>query len=296
MIQVIPSRKQLNATNRSVRTAFTLIELLVVIAIIAILAAILFPVFARARENARRSSCQSNLKQIGLGMMQYTQDYDEKLPINAIVNMHAASSAQMPCLPPVAEQQWCYQGNNAGGATPTLTTSWMNKINPYTKSTQIYYCPSGPANTVSEWDSRGGPCGLARNDPKAAWSYSANDNVMPLFETTQFNATCGSNTSPTSGASLAKINRAAEIILMGEHGQYDRSQLSNSGNIAPSEGGNYGTNPAWRHLDTANFLYVDGHVKARTWGQMGNPTNNGTNTFFQNALGCASFTSTGNCL
>jgi prepilin-type N-terminal cleavage/methylation domain-containing protein len=62
------------------KRAFTLIELLVVIAIIAILAAILFPVFARARENARRSSCQSNLKQIGLGVLQYTQDYDETLP------------------------------------------------------------------------------------------------------------------------------------------------------------------------------------------------------------------------
>jgi len=60
--------------------AFTLIELLVVIAIIAILAAILFPVFARARENARRASCQSNLKQIALGAFMYRQDYDEKLP------------------------------------------------------------------------------------------------------------------------------------------------------------------------------------------------------------------------
>src|SRR5690606_29481911 len=61
-------------------TGFTLIELLVVIAIIAILASILFPVFARARENARRASCLSNLKQIGLGIIQYTQDYDERYP------------------------------------------------------------------------------------------------------------------------------------------------------------------------------------------------------------------------
>src|SRR5476649_2802466 len=72
-------------TRRAERTqhagAFTLIELLVVIAIIAILAAILFPVFARARENARRASCQSNLKQIGLGITQYCQDYDERMPI-----------------------------------------------------------------------------------------------------------------------------------------------------------------------------------------------------------------------
>jgi prepilin-type N-terminal cleavage/methylation domain-containing protein/prepilin-type processing-associated H-X9-DG protein len=65
---------------RAGKKAFTLIELLVVIAIIAILAAILFPVFGRARENARRSACQSNLKQIGIGVMQYTQDYDETMP------------------------------------------------------------------------------------------------------------------------------------------------------------------------------------------------------------------------
>ncbi len=66
---------------KKAKSAFTLIELLVVIAIIAILAAILFPVFARARENARRSSCTSNLKQIGLGIIQYAQDYDEKYPV-----------------------------------------------------------------------------------------------------------------------------------------------------------------------------------------------------------------------
>lgn len=96
-----------NAKNR----AFTLIELLVVIAIIAILAAILFPVFARARENARRASCSSNLKQIALGIMQYTQDYDEKFP-----------------------QFW-------GGSAPN-PYGWADEIQPYLKSTQIFQCPS----------------------------------------------------------------------------------------------------------------------------------------------------------
>src|SRR6185312_8425918 len=67
-------------TDYKFKKGFTLIELLVTIAIIAVLAAILFPVFARARENARRASCMSNLKQMGLGIMQYVQDYDETYP------------------------------------------------------------------------------------------------------------------------------------------------------------------------------------------------------------------------
>ncbi len=87
---------------------FTLIELLVVIAIIAILAAILFPVFARARENARKANCASNLKQIGLGFQQYMQDYDECL-------VHYS-------LP--------------------LVGGWTNALSPYLKNTGIYGCPS----------------------------------------------------------------------------------------------------------------------------------------------------------
>ena len=101
----VPSRKK----------GFTLIELLVVIAIIALLAAILFPVFARARENARKSSCLNNLKQIGLGLAQYTQDYDENL-IRA----------------------W-YVNNQA---TDTTYYKWMDAIYPYVKSEQIFKCPS----------------------------------------------------------------------------------------------------------------------------------------------------------
>ena len=99
------------------KSAFTLIELLVVIAIIAILAAILFPVFARARENARRSSCQSNLKQIGLGFMQYTQDYDEKFPLRH----HDPSSNS--------------------SALANSTGAWV-QLQPYIKSQQVYQCPS----------------------------------------------------------------------------------------------------------------------------------------------------------
>lgn len=107
----------MNNLNRSGhnRRAFTLIELLVVIAIIAILAAILFPVFARARENARRSSCQSNLKQIGLGIAQYTQDYDEKYP-------------------PLR------------GGSPSVI--WNERLEPYMKSTQVFACPSNTRKTI----------------------------------------------------------------------------------------------------------------------------------------------------
>lgn len=99
-------------SSQGKRSGFTLIELLVVIAIIAILASILFPVFARAREQARRTSCLSNLKQIGLGLMQYTQDYDERMPFAN------------------------YDANNGAGFW------WMDAIEPYVKSTQIYTCPS----------------------------------------------------------------------------------------------------------------------------------------------------------
>ena len=95
-------------TSASKRSAFTLIELLVVIAIIAILAAILFPVFARARENARRASCTSNLKQIGLGVIQYQQDYDETMP----------------------------RIDYGEG------TKWMDITQPYLKSAQVFSCPS----------------------------------------------------------------------------------------------------------------------------------------------------------
>jgi prepilin-type N-terminal cleavage/methylation domain-containing protein/prepilin-type processing-associated H-X9-DG protein len=100
------------------RIGFTLIELLVVIAIIAILAAILFPVFAKAREKARQTSCLSNLKQLVLGVLQYAQDYDEVFP---------------------GPGYWqTYAGDDNG----PLGRPWMPKILPYVKNVQVYICPS----------------------------------------------------------------------------------------------------------------------------------------------------------
>ena len=95
------------------RKGFTLIELLVVIAIIAILAAILFPVFAKAREKARQTSCLSNLKQIGTSVMMYVQDYDELYPLDT----STGSASQIP-------------------------GTWPNRVMPYVKNTQLFKCPS----------------------------------------------------------------------------------------------------------------------------------------------------------
>ena len=122
------------------KKGFTLIELLVVIAIIAILAAILFPVFARAREKARQNSCLSNTKQIGLGIMMYAQDYDEH---------YNHYRHELP-------------GNTAFYWQPTTTYEGM--IGPYVKNKQIFTCPSASSLAYSYgwnynylgWPSRGG--------------------------------------------------------------------------------------------------------------------------------------------
>jgi len=114
------------------KNGFTLIELLVVIAIIAILAAILFPVFARARENARRSSCMSNLKQVGLGMMMYTQDYDEHLPGRNTMTGHGVGYN-------------CSSGTAGCVLLYDIINNRPYMLEPYVKNRQIFICPSRDA-------------------------------------------------------------------------------------------------------------------------------------------------------
>lgn len=126
-------RQTTKITNRK-RRGFTLIELLVVIAIISILAAILFPVFARARENARRASCMSNGKQIGLGLLMYVQDYDERYPSYVRVGVAGALGPEIT------------RGNTGG-----IYYAWHQLIHPYIKNTQVFNCPSStaPATTYT---------------------------------------------------------------------------------------------------------------------------------------------------
>jgi len=124
------------------RAGFTLIELLVVIAIIAILAAILFPVFARAREKARQTSCLSNLKQLALGFMMYAQDYDESI-----------RGARLPL------------------------DGWTGAVLPYTKNEQIFNCPSW--NGTGAWIPRGTACGGCGSWAQVYWGGYTYANQAP---------------------------------------------------------------------------------------------------------------------
>jgi len=115
------------SSPKTTHRGFTLIELLVVIAIITILAAILFPVFGRARENARRASCMNNQKQIGLAVLQYVQDFDEHYPLQAATAGHPSA----------------YGDDGVRVSTPPGTgKSVADKLAPYLKSTQVWRCPS----------------------------------------------------------------------------------------------------------------------------------------------------------
>jgi prepilin-type N-terminal cleavage/methylation domain-containing protein/prepilin-type processing-associated H-X9-DG protein len=222
--------------KRHAKRGFTLIELLVVIAIIAILAAILFPVFARARENARRSACQSNLKQIGLGLLQYLQDYDEKSP-----------------------GIWAGP-NGGGGASDANNWKWMDAIYPYVKSTQIFDCPS-KSNSIANYEFKNG----------TKWgSYAGN---IAYWSATKYNPPQTApfshlHSDPTyfSLVSQAMFEAPATTLWVTDGGGDYDLQWGDSGShptIAAGSPRTYNNGRiVERHLETSSVLYCDGHVKS----------------------------------
>ncbi|RYX85515.1 DUF1559 domain-containing protein [bacterium] len=229
-----------NQTLTYKASAFTLIELLVVIAIIAILASILFPVFARARENARRSSCMSNQKQLGLGLLQYTQDYDEKYPAGLA------------------------NGNNWKGI------GWAGMINPYVKSAQVFSCPNDLNGSVPV-GATFRPISYAFNQQLGAANLASIDEVARMVMLTEIQV--GYNVNLAQGAETGDYKSPADfgdnlIWLDGGNNMNCCGTVLNgitsgqrTGKFFDGQQTNASTANVPRHFDGANYLLADGHVK-----------------------------------
>ena len=221
--------------GRSDTQAFTLIELLVVIAIISILAAILFPVFAKVREKARQTSCLSNGKQIGLALMQYIQDYDEKYP-----QEHPGLSD------PATQDTDAIEGIDFG--------SPFDKILPYVGGNDsgkqmLFVCPSDPdPHGLTILDSTG-KCVVSGEEPPGALS-SYVLNAYYLF-----------------GVTESQIQEPARSIYIAERKtafcDVHYHPWSGETNVpsGPSDTANPTAIAATRHTEGSDYVYADGHVK-----------------------------------
>ncbi len=225
---------------------FTLIELLVVIAIIAILAAILFPVFGRARENARRSSCLSNIKQISLGILQYTQDYDETFPMLNVQNVTGTAG------PPYSRAR-----------------GWADAIYPYTKSVQVYQCPSetqpgtdnanaglGSAAQFTDYAYNAligspGNGGTVFGAPAKKLS-ALSAPVLTVMVNDSVGAGAGNNAGVGCGFNVAYTNAA----LCGPNGMGTLAVIPDKQTTSATE-----SITQARHLEGHNFGFADGHAK-----------------------------------
>jgi len=224
-------------------SGFTLIELLVVVAIISILASILFPVFARARENARRASCMSNLKQIGLGMMMYVQDNDERYPKYSWNNGNQIADA-----------------DHGGSWYPNPSSTyakdwyWQNAIYPYVKSIQVFICPSSPSVDATY----GAPAGHYGPYQR---HYGANTDVFVYSGSAAVNMSAmaaPANTYALMDSSFYTIayNYADDAPTSANY------YLPGLCTFYPPASGTYpGDCENGRHFDGDNVAFADGHVK-----------------------------------
>lgn len=242
--------------NKRKTRAFTLIELLVVIAIISILAAILFPVFARARENARRTSCLSNMKQIGLGVMQYTQDYDERYPLALYqYNGNEGRVTQTDSSAPGARFLACVGEDNSCTGTQGNYITYMDLIYPYVKSTDIFVCPSNTQNTAA---------------PNAIPSYGYSVGFSNFTSrATNFNV---GTTYPRGGINTAAISYPSRVIMMAEW-QFKYAAKFKPPDIPASANGSANAQKyVAPHLGGGVNIYGDGHAKWWPIAKMKSPS------------------------
>ena len=238
----------------SKRKGFTLIELLVVIAIIAILAAILFPVFQKVRENARKTACLSNLKQIGLAVTQYTQDYDENYPT---------------------------------GYVGILGQGWAGTVYPYIKSTDVFHCPDDPTtkqtngSVISYPVSYSGNLNFMRRDPGNATDPHSGQSLASLSSPARTVMLCESSgvyapiTDPNeaNGANslespVTNGNDGGGVYPFSNNGQGGTLETGClggkdcSGSIASAANGHEGFAAlTGRHTDGSNYMMTDCHAK-----------------------------------
>jgi prepilin-type N-terminal cleavage/methylation domain-containing protein/prepilin-type processing-associated H-X9-DG protein len=222
------------------RPGFTLIELLVVIAIIAILAAILFPVFARAREQARKAACLSNMKQVGLGLAMYVQDYDETYPM-------------------------AYMGASVG--------YWYNILEPYAKSEQVFICPTaGVIESSSGVKAGSGGYGYNICGTKYTGASDGSGNGFGFH--------IGQPETPSKDfVKLAEVQESARTVIIGDptsdgytgNGRYlypnaaRRIPVLHGGQVGP-----FYNSSAGAPTDTSgggNYVFADGHAKFVQFGR-----------------------------
>lgn len=244
--------------HRTRRPGFTLIELLVVIAIITILAAILFPVFAQAREKARQTSCLSNAKQLSLGINMYVQDFDETMPFAC--GYYAPAGGWM----------WPYVGDSPADARSSNTQwvngmggYWFNLIQPYTKNGQIARCPTASALSTLAGPFQKTPYDMSMTFNGLLWGYPLAGVLNPTDVPTVWEGT---------GTTWFRGYVAVQPVLVCQDATqpcvYQPTSASCSANVNGQVSTGFTVTPtAWVHNKGQVWTYVDGHAKWRRLGE-----------------------------